>query len=241
MEYAFNLGTQVRSYGLKNTEADYTARNLNSQKGAGFQFQALRSDEPLADVSLQVPGEFNVLNALGALVVVDLLGLDVERAAKSLQEFSGAGRRFEVLGEAGGVLVIDDYGHHPTEIKATLAAARARYPKRRLWAVWQPHTYSRTQLLLAEFGTSFKDADQVIVTKVYAARETLPDGFSHKQIVDAIKNRKTHLVRELDETAGFLLEKVKPGDVVIVFSAGDAVEISALLYSTLKQRELRKS
>jgi len=107
--------------------------------------------------------------------------------------------------------------------------------------VWQPHTYSRTQLLLVEFGDSFKEADQVVVTKVYAARETQPDGFSHKQVVDAIKNRKTHLTREIDETAGFLLEKVKPGDVVIVFSAGDAVEISALLYATLRQRELSKS
>ncbi len=241
LDYTRGLDIQVRSYSLNNPDAEYTTKKLSSQEGAGFQFQALRGDEPLADISLQVPGEFNVLNALGALIVVDILELDVETAAESLKEFSGAGRRFEILGEAGGVLVIDDYGHHPTEIKATLAAARARYPKRQIWAVWQPHTYSRTQLLLAEFGASFKDADQVIVTKVYAARETQPDDFSHKQVVDAIKKRKTHLMRELDETAGFLLEKVKPGDVVIIFSAGDAVEISALLYSTLMQRELRKS
>ena len=241
LDYARSLDKRVRSYSLNDSDADYTTKKLSSREGAGFQFMAFRGDEPLAEVSLQVPGKYNVLNALGTLIVVDLLGLDVERSAKSLNEFSGAGRRFEILGEADGVLVIDDYGHHPTEIKATLAAARARYPKHRIWAVWQPHTYSRTQLLLAEFGGSFKDADQVIVTKVYAARETQPDDFSHKQIVDAIKKRKTHLVRELDETAGFLLEKVKPGDVVIVFSAGDAVEISALVYSTLKQRELGKS
>jgi len=162
----------------------------------------------------------------------------MEKAAVALGEFLGTGRRFEVLGEAADVIVVDDYGHHPTEIKATLTAARSRYPDRRLWAVWQPHPYSRTQLMLTEFGQSFGDADRVIVTRVYAARETQPEDFSHQQILDAFPHDKAKLVNELDETANYLLESVKPGDVVIVFSAGDAVEVSAQLFADLSQKEL---
>ncbi len=107
------------------------------------------------------------------------------KAAQALGEFIGTGRRFEVRGEASGVIVIDDYAHHPTEIKATLAAAKARYPRRRIWAVWQPHTYSRTQALLNDFVHSFADADEVIVTEIYAAREP-KQAFSSREIVERL-------------------------------------------------------
>ena len=238
IDYAVRCGKQVKSYSQGNPVADYTARSQNPVAGAGYQFQAVRGGEPLVEVALQVPGEHNVLNALGALAVIDLLELDMEKAAVALGEFLGTGRRFEVLGEAADVIVVDDYGHHPTEIKATLAAARSRYPDRRLWAVWQPHTYSRTRLMLSEFGQSFGDADRVIVTSVYAARETQPEDFSHQQILDAFPHDKAKLVNELDDTANYLLESVEPGDVVIVFSAGDAVEVSAQLFAGLSQKEL---
>ena len=122
--------------------------------GLGYHFAAWRGDDRLAEVELEVPGMHNVQNALAALVTADLLNLDLEEAAKALSTFRGAGRRFDLLGEAGGVIVVDDYGHHPTEIRVTLQAARARYPNARIWAVWQPHTYSRTLGWLEEFGTA---------------------------------------------------------------------------------------
>jgi UDP-N-acetylmuramate--alanine ligase len=236
LDYARKQGRKVVSYSLGNKEADYRAENLKPEEGAGFYFEMNRNGEPEAVVSLQVPGKHNVSNALAALVVVGLLGLNLCKAAEALNAFVGSGRRFDEIGEAGGVIVVDDYGHHPTEIRSTLAAARARYPKRRIWAVWQPHTYSRTQQLLPDFGMAFADADEVIVTKVYAARESQPDDFSHVAILDAI-SQKAHLIHELDETAKYLLENVRAGDLVIVFSAGDAVEVSARVFTGLIEQE----
>jgi UDP-N-acetylmuramate--alanine ligase len=237
LDYALQQGRKVVSYSLGNREADYRAENLEPEVGAGFHFEMKRNGEPEAIVSLQVPGRHNVANALAALVVVDLLGLNLREAAEALKEFVGSGRRFDEIGEVGGVIVVDDYGHHPTEIRSTLAAARTRYPDRRIWAVWQPHTYSRTQQLLPAFGKAFKDADEVIVTKVYAARESQPDDFSHMAILDAIP-QEAYLILELDEVANYLLENVRAGDLVIVFSAGDAVKISAKVFTGLIEQEV---
>jgi UDP-N-acetylmuramate--alanine ligase len=235
--YALRQKRKVVSYSLGNKEADYRAESLEPEVGAGFHFEMKRNGEPEAVVSLQIPGRHNVSNALAALVVVDLLGLNLRKAAEALKAFVGSGRRFDEIGEAGGVIVVDDYGHHPTEIRSTLAAARARYPTRRIWAVWQPHTYSRTQQLLPAFGKAFGDADEVIVTKVYAARESQPDDFSHEAILKAI-SQKARLIHELDDVADYLLENVRAGDLVIVFSAGDAVEISAKVFAGLIEQEV---
>jgi UDP-N-acetylmuramate--alanine ligase len=200
LTYAIGNGRKVVSYSLGNPEADYRAENLIPEAGAGFHFQMKRNGEPEAEVSLQVPGAHNVSNALAALVVADLLGLNVRKAAEALKEFVGSERRFEEKREVGGIVIVDDYGHHPTEIKSTLAAARARYPHRRIWAVWQPHTYTRTQQWLAEFGGAFSEADEVLVTKVYAARETQPDDFSYPLVLGAISG-SAHLAGELEEAA----------------------------------------
>jgi UDP-N-acetylmuramate--alanine ligase len=237
LAYAKEKGTQTWSYSLSDPGADYSARNLVSQPESGYRFEAWRGEEKLAEVSLRVPGVHNVSNALAALIVADLLGLDLQEAGEALEDFLGSGRRFDILGQANGVVVVDDYGHHPTEIKATLAAAKDRYPGKRIWAVWQPHTYSRTLQLLAEFGAAFGDADQVIVTQVYAAREETPEGFSHQQIVDAIEQGQARYIQGLDETVDILLSEVQAGDVVIVFSAGDATEVSAKLFAGLQQKE----
>lgn len=240
LAYALGNGRKVVSYSLGNREADYRAENLKAEAGAGFHFQMKRNGEPEAEVALQVPGVHNVSNALAALVVVDLLGLNLRKAAEALKEFAGSGRRFEEKREVGGVVVVDDYGHHPTEIKSTLAAARARYPHRRIWAVWQPHTYSRTQQWLAAFGDAFTEADEVLITKVYAARETQPDDFSYPLVLEAISGG-AHLAPELEEAAAFLLENIRSGDVVIVFSAGDGVEISRRVFEGLEAKELTAS
>jgi UDP-N-acetylmuramate--alanine ligase len=159
--------------------------------------------------------------------------LSLEGAAQALGKFVGTGRRFEVRGEAGGVVVVDDYAHHPTEIQATLAAARSRYPGRRIWAVWQPHTYSRTQALLKDFAHSFGEADEVIVLEVYAAREPRQD-FSSKQIVDLLP-RPAHFIANLEEVSHYLVSHLHPGDVVLVLSAGDADRVSTEVLAHMKE------
>ena len=121
--------------------------------------------------SLSIPGRHNVQNALAALAVVDTLGLSMSDALKSLSQFEGAERRFDILGAAQGVTIINDYAHHPTQIASTLEAARTRFPGSKIWVVWEPHTYSRTSSLETEFSKALAMADEVIITKIYAARE----------------------------------------------------------------------
>ncbi|MCL4261309.1 MAG: UDP-N-acetylmuramate--L-alanine ligase, partial [Anaerolineales bacterium] len=188
---ARNAGKNVIGYGVQsentvNVSQWVVAREMKPNQRGGFDFIAVsnvkRASGGVVEVSLQVPGKHNVQNALAVLAIVEALGLSYEKAAKALSTFVGASRRFELRGEAGGVSVFDDYAHHPTEIKATLAGARARYPDRRIWAVWQPHTYSRTHMLFREFSRAFDDADEVIVTEVYASREPQQD-FTSAEIV----------------------------------------------------------
>jgi UDP-N-acetylmuramate--alanine ligase len=226
------------AYSIGDLAADYLARNLVSRPQAGYQFDFYRGKEYITTVSLSVPGEHNVRNSLAALVTADLLNLDLEAVAEALSTFSGSGRRFEIIGRAAGVRVIDDYGHHPTEIRATLQAARARYPESRIWAVWQPHTYSRTLGWLEQFGAAFKKADKTIVTDVYAAREVAPEGFDLAKVAKEIKMPKTIAIQELDEVTTYLLKRLKEGDVLIVFSAGDATRVSADVLAGLQQKEL---
>ncbi len=137
-------------------------------------------------------------------------------------------------GEANGVTLIDDYAHHPTEIRTTLAAARARYPERRIWAVWQPHTYSRTQALMDEFCKAFDDADAVLVLEIYAAREKNP-GFSAREVAQRMKHPEAVFQPTLEAARNYLVDHVQPGDVVLVLSAGDADALTAELLDVLSQ------
>jgi len=225
------------AYSIGDLAADYIACNLISKPQSGYQFDLFREREYITTVSLSVPGEHNVRNALAAMVTADLLNLDLEAASQILSTFSGSGRRFEMVGEAEGIRVIDDYGHHPTEIKATLQAARAMYPKARIWAVWQPHTYSRTLGWLNQFGKSFTDADQLIVTGVYAAREQKPEGFDLQQVADAVVSTKAIAIQSLKDVSAELLNRLAANDVLIVFSAGDATQVSQEVMAGLRQRE----
>lgn len=234
---AKKLEKTVINYGLKpmtdkRQAIDVYANGLATNDKGGFTFDA-QVFGTSAKVELQVPGKHNVSNALASLTVAKLLDLPLTTAAQALGQFIGTGRRFEVRGEAGGIVVIDDYAHHPTEIRATLAAARSRYPGRRIWAVWQPHTYSRTQMLFDDFVHSFSDADETIVTEVYAAREAKQD-FSSKQIVDAMPG-PAHFITGLSEVSNYLVSNLRPGDVVLVLSAGDADQISTEVLNHLQE------
>ena len=211
------------------------ARSLQPNlKQGGFAFEATTNIGRLESVhvSLQVPGEHNVRNALAALAVIATLGLPLEEAAAKLSYFKGTSRRFEVKGERRGILVIDDYAHHPTEIKATLAAARVRYPQRRIWAVWQPHTYSRTRALFYEFTRAFQDADEIIVTEIYPSREPKQD-FSSAELVSAMPNPSVHFIASLDKSTEYLLKHLRKNDVLLVLSAGDADQISTKVLAGL--------
>lgn len=222
------------TYGLEG-DPTYQGRNLRMNNRSGYLFDLVSGDRLFVKVGLRVPGRHNVQNAVAALAVIDLLDLSVTEAAQALADFRGTGRRFQIRGEVGGVTVIDDYAHHPTEIRATLQAARMQYPGRRLWAVWQPHTYDRTRTFFDAFTRAFAQADRVLVTEIYAARGQVPAGYSAHQVVDAMEHPGKEFVPGLDKALQALQEHVEPGDVVLVLSAGDADQISPRLLDYLSR------
>jgi UDP-N-acetylmuramate--alanine ligase len=225
----------VALYGL-NQDAAWRAVDAQPNNAGGNDYVVLREGQSAGLVRLRVPGLHNVANSLAALIVAERLGVPLARARESLTEFRGVLRRFEIKGEAAGVTVVDDYGHHPSEIKATLAAARARFPGRGLWAVFQPHTYSRVRLLLDEFAAAFSDVDHVIVTAIYAAREHDTLGISGQDILARMndkRRRDARYIADLDEAASYLLSNVRPGDVVITLSAGDGNRVGVKLLQEL--------
>ncbi len=234
LTHARRKGLNVVSYSVQgemtiNSPQWMQARTLKPNDRGGFDFTAttnISSSGEALKVSLQVPGEHNVRNALAVLSVAATLGLPLQESADALSQFNGTGRRFEIRGERNGVTIIDDYAHHPTEIRATLAGAKMRYPDRRIWAVWQPHTYSRTQMLFFEFSRAFESADEVLVTEIYASREPKQD-FSSAEVVSAMPHPSARYSGSLDETKDYLLKNLRAGDVVIVLSAGDADQISS--------------
>jgi UDP-N-acetylmuramate--alanine ligase len=232
-----NFKIDTRSYGLENREdgisPDYAIRNLSLNQLGSYNFEIYHDQGTLAEISLQIPGIHNVRNATACLAVAHLLDLPLENAARALGEFQGTERRFEILAEVSGIAVIDDYAHHPTEIRATLGAARNRYPDRELWAVWQPHTYSRTETLFDEYLTAFSEADHVLVTEVYASREPVRDDFSALQVVESMQHPDASFLASNTQVADYLIANLKPGDVVLVLSAGNANQISAQVVEKL--------
>jgi UDP-N-acetylmuramate--alanine ligase len=244
LAYARKAGKNVVGYGVQgdptiNSPLWVTARDVQPNQRGGYSFVVnsnFGSYGPKSvNVSLQIPGKHNVRNALAVLATADVLGMPRENVARSLAEFTGTGRRFQLRGEVNNIRIFDDYAHHPTEIRATLEGARARFPRQRIWAVWQPHTYSRTKTLFLEFAQAFKDADEVIVTEVYAAREPKQD-FTSAEIVSAMPNLSARYIETLPEVTQYLLRSLKSGDVVLVLSAGDADQISTDVVKGLLER-----
>lgn len=225
------------TYGFSSL-SDYRAANLkvNSQGGTSFDVIVKQSSSPLISVQLRVPGEHNVLNALGVLAVVHQLGLNLEQAKDALSQYKGAQRRFEIIGERAGITVVSDYAHNPSKIRAALSAARQRFPERRLIAIWQPHTYSRTRTLEADFIASLQNSDLVIVTDIYASREK-PEEYSSKQIVEKMTTVNARYISGFDQVVAFLNSILKSGDVVLVLSAGDADQICTRVLDQLNERK----
>ena len=210
-----SIGKRVVTYGL-NEDADYHAYDVDVAEMA-CSFQAAVGGRHLGEFKLQVPGMHNVSNALAAIAVANELKADPEIMKDAFLKFHGAARRFEVLGTARGITVVDDYAHHPTEVKATLAAARAW--GRRTIAVFQPHLYSRTQFFAEEFAESLSAADEVVLTDIYAAREKPMPGVSARLIADRIPDSR--FIPDKERIAEELVPTLKPGDLVVVMGAGD--------------------
>ncbi len=214
------------TYGIDHPQATWRAENLRLNANRHPVFEVVHQGRRLGMVELRVPGRHNVLNALAALIVADSQGVPFSDAARAIGAFEGTGRRFELRGEIDGVAVIDDYAHHPTEIQTTLAAARQTYPERRIWAVWQPHTYSRTQKLMDGFLTAFKAADHVLVTDIFASREQPIPGVSSAELVAAMRHPDARHTPDLDDAIDLLDAEVRAPAVVLVMSAGDGTKIS---------------
>jgi UDP-N-acetylmuramate--alanine ligase len=237
-------GVGAVAYGLQTPSAAdvvayYTAVDARPNQLGGSDFLAMGNGQSLGLIRLRIPGEHNVRNGLAAVAVAMTLGVEFDVTRRALAAFGGVGRRFQVVGEANRVTVIDDYAHHPTEIRATLAAARQRYPGRRLWAVWQPHTYSRTKTLLAEFAGSFGEADRVVVLDIYRSREKDTLGLTAAGVVAAICRQHANAdhVGGLKEAAAYILDRVRPDDVVLTLSAGDGNLVGRWVLEGLEERQ----
>jgi UDP-N-acetylmuramate--alanine ligase len=236
---------RVMTYGL----ADRGAHPDVTVTGYGVALEAFGSrctvryraaghpDELLGELRLHVPGRHNLLNALAATTVGLEVGLSFDRIAAGLAEFRGAERRFQMRGEAGGVMVIDDYGHHPTEIAAAIAAARAM--KRRLIVVFQPHRYSRTSQLMREFGTALSEADEIVLTDIYAAGEAPIPGITIEALAAAVKaaaRGPVHVEKSLDALPDAVAALVGEGDLVVTMGAGSIGSVGDRILTAISGR-----
>ncbi len=205
--------------------------------GLTTRFTAYRGGENLGEVSLNVPGVHNCLNALAALGTAMELGIDFETVRKGIYAYKGVQRRTHVRGEKGGIMIMDDYGHHPTEIKMTLQAIKNGFPNRRIIAIFQPHRYSRTRDLFDDFVTSFYDASLLFITEIYPASEKPIEGVSGKALYESIKDhghRDVYYVEHKEAIPDIVKEDLKEGDLVLFLGAGDAWRQGLLLLEMLE-------
>ncbi len=228
---------RVITYGL-SAQADIHARDIVT-KGLNSSFELCRGHEVLGTIDLPLAGTHNVYNSLAAMAVAMELGVSFEMIRAALTDYSGVQRRLQIKGEAAGITVIDDYGHHPTEIRATLRALREAWPKRRLVVIFQPHRYSRTQALFKEFCTAFHQADMLFMTNIYAADEDPIAGVSSEALLEQIRahgQKGVHFVAEVNEAAAQVLPHLRAGDVVLTLGAGSIWRAGEQVLAGIKGR-----
>ena len=236
-QIAREVGKRTVVYGEKGSEGCDVCFEVTGRRGLGYAFTVTFPDGSSVGTEItKNPGRHNVLNATGVLGVIWACGLDVEAAARALATFSGVRRRFDLIGEAGGVVVVDDYAHHPTEIQATIRAA-SKLDFEHVHVLFQPHRYSRTESLAREFGPAFDDADSVIVMDVYPAGETPIPGVNGKTVIDSIlrhnPRQQVAWLPHRPEIIPFLQQKLEAGDLVITMGAGDVTTMAPLLTRAL--------
>lgn len=224
-ELTANLACTVETFSL-HQDADWQARNIIHEADGKNSFDLYYKGESLGVIHLNVPGEHNIANALAAIASAHFLGISHTDCQKGLQHFLGTDRRFQRKGEKNGVTVIDDYAHHPTEIKAALAAAK-KVQHQTTWCVFQPHTYSRTKFLFDEFGEAFTDADEILIADIYAARETDDGTISAAMLAERIAQtgKAARYVGDFDAICAYLQAHCKPGDLLLTVGAGDVFKI----------------
>ena len=226
---------RVVSYGL-STPADWRASDISPKGVDRSSFMVEFRQEEWGTVDTGLAGVHNVSNSLAAVAVGEIIGLSPSTVAGAIGEFHGVRRRFQRIGEAGGVLVMDDYAHHPSEVRATLAAARSRFPDQRLVCLFQPHTYTRTRYLLDGFRTCFGDCDVLLIARTYAAREEPAAGMSAEELAREITDPPPRYAGELDEAARAVVEILRPGDVFFTIGAGDVDTVGPMVLEFLEQR-----
>ena len=224
------ISAEIVKFGFSDNNK-YSAKNIVPKK-YGFSFTAVKEGNEIIEIDLAVPGRHNVLNALAAFAVCDYLGVDAEGIKDALECFHGAGRRFEFLGEMGGFVLADDYAHHPTEINATLSAAKALSYKR-VVAVFQPFTFSRTALLLNEFIEALSIADEVVLTPIMGSREVNTFGVSSEQIAEKLPN--CIILNTFEEICDYICKTAGEGDLVITMGGGDIYKAAHLIEQKLKK------
>ncbi len=224
------------TYGLKSTDCTWSAKDITFDEMGFASYILLYHGEQVMEIRLKVPGLHNVSNSLAAIAACCFMGCSPAAAAKAFQKFAGTCRRFEIKGVSEGITVIDDYAHHPSEIAATLKAA-VNFSHARIWCVFQPHTYSRTKSLMNDFVKSFDDADILILTDIYAAREADNGEVSSALLADRItRTGKTVMyIKDFENIAEYLDKNAQPGDIIITMGAGDIYKVGELFLEARKK------
>lgn len=229
-----NISCPIITYGEQDHN-DYNATNIKYDKNGFPSFDVFFKKNLLGNIQLQVPGKHNVSNALAAVACAHSLGIDIGNISKSLYSFKGTHRRFDVLGVVNDIKIIDDYAHHPTEIKATLQAI-SNVPHNKLWCIFQPHTYTRTKSLLNDFASSFDGIDHLIITDIYAAREKDTGEIHSKDLVREIENNNQNVkyIKDFEDIVDYILKHAQPNDLVLTMGAGDINNVAKMLLEKLK-------
>ena len=232
LECTKNINAGVVTFGLSEKN-DYFAKNINYNNLQHADFDVFHENEKIAHLNLKVTGKHNVYNALAALAVCQKLGVTLEEIKSSLQNFTGAHRRFEFLGKINGITVVDDFAHHPTELETTLKST-AKMGFKTVWAVFQPHTYSRTYMFLSDFVKALANADKVIVSEILPVRETNTYGVHSQDIVNKMTNAK--YIAEFDEISEYISQNAKDGDLVITLGGGNVYKCANMIVEKLKNK-----
>lgn len=235
MEIAPQVNCNVITFGI-DIESDYMAKNIKYDELGHPSFDIFKKDKNMGSFSLKVPGRHNIINALSAFAVSDFVGISPEIISSSLLDFRGTHRRFEIVGNHNNITIVDDYAHHPTEIRVTLEAAK-KVPHNHIWCIFQPHTYTRTKLLLNEFAHSFYGADTIIITDIYAAREKDTGLIHSKDLTKEINDNSNNAlyIKEFEDIAKYISQNAKPGDLVMTIGAGSITNLGPVILEKLKQ------
>ncbi|MDA1010808.1 MAG: Mur ligase family protein, partial [Chloroflexi bacterium] len=235
-------GARVERYGIDSPDATWRATRVRGNDRGGLDCTVHLDGQELGRLSLGVPGRHNLLNALAALAASMRAGVDFHRAVQAASDFRGARRRFEQVGEVsreggegGPITVIDDYAHHPTEVRATISAAKGRYPARRILACFQPHTYTRSQYLLDDFRTCFEGLDVLYLLRTYEARESADRGMDARTLASEITRPTPTYVDSFDEATERIAADLRPGDVFFTIGAGDVTELGPMVLERLQE------